>query len=147
MARRSASPLDWAARSTRCRIPCTALVRLVERDSAYKVEKVSDPKLGVKHEALRRRVIQAQVDQGQVPGESTETREEVRRLRIKVRELEETNEILRGIDFSRGTGPTTPRSAARTPLGPCSHWGLRSHAARISTARRLKVVDLCPKLR
>ena len=72
-----------------------ALDRLAEYGSAYKVARALGPKLGVKHEALRRWVIQAQIDKGQVPGTSTETQAEIRRLQSKVRELEEANEILK----------------------------------------------------
>ena len=92
-------PKELRERATRM-----ALERLSEYGSAYKVARALGPKLGVKHEALRRWVVQAQVDQGEVAGESTETREEIRRLQTKVRELEEANEILKVASvFSRGS--------------------------------------------
>ena len=83
-------PKELRERATRM-----ALERLPEYGSAYKVAKALGPKLGVKYEALRRWVVQAQIDQGQVPGASTETQVEIRRLQTKVRELEEANEILK----------------------------------------------------
>lgn len=95
-------PKELRERATRM-----ALERLPEYGSAYAVAKSLGPKLGVKHEALRRWVVQAQVDQGEVAGESTETREEIRRLQTKVRELEEANEILKAasVFFAGEPGP------------------------------------------
>jgi transposase-like protein len=51
--------------------------------------------LGVGKESVRRWVLQAQVDAGQRPGVTTEEHEEIKRLKAKVRRLEEDNEILR----------------------------------------------------
>ena len=83
-------PKELRERATRM-----ALERLSEYGSAYKVARALGPKLGVKHEALRRWVVQAQIDQGQAAGTSTETQAEIRRLQARVRELEEANEILK----------------------------------------------------
>ena len=83
-------PKELRERATRM-----ALERLPEYGSAYAVAKALGPKLGVKHEALRRWVVQAQIDQGQAAGTSTETQAEIRRLQARVRELEEANEILK----------------------------------------------------
>ena len=83
-------PKELRERATRM-----ALERLPEDGFAYAVAKALGPKLGVKYEALRRWVVQAQIDQGQAAGTSTETQAEIRRLQARVRELEEANEILK----------------------------------------------------
>ena len=91
-------PKELRERATRM-----ALERLPEYGSAYAVAKALGPKLGVKYEALRRWVVQAQIDQGQAAGTSTETQAEIRRLQARVRELEEANEILKAASvFSPG---------------------------------------------
>ena len=51
--------------------------------------------LGVARESVRRWVAQAQVDAGQRPGVTTSESEEIKRLKAKVRRLEEDNEILK----------------------------------------------------
>lgn len=51
--------------------------------------------VGVGAESVRRWMVQAQVDTGQRAGLSTEEHEEIKRLKAKVRRLEEDNEILR----------------------------------------------------
>ena len=91
-------PKELRERATRM-----VLERLPEYASAYAVAKALGPKLGVKYEALRRWVVQAQIDQGQAAGTSTETQAEIRRLQARVRELEEANEILKAASvFSAG---------------------------------------------
>jgi transposase len=52
-------------------------------------------RLGMTAETLRKWIRQAQVDEGQAPGVSTEASKEVRELKRKVAELERTVEILR----------------------------------------------------
>jgi len=52
-------------------------------------------RLGMTAETLRKWIRQAQVDEGQAPGVSTEASREVRELKRKVAELERTVEILR----------------------------------------------------
>lgn len=52
-------------------------------------------RLGVSYETLRRWINQAEVDTGARDGVSTDTVRELRELRRKNRELEETVEILR----------------------------------------------------
>ena len=51
--------------------------------------------VGVGKESVRRWVIQAQVDGGQRQGSTTEELAEIKRLRSKVRRLEEDNAILK----------------------------------------------------
>jgi transposase len=52
--------------------------------------------LGVHHEALRKRVRQAEADNGSRPNIlSTEEREEIRKLRREVHDLRRANEILK----------------------------------------------------
>ncbi len=52
-------------------------------------------KLGVGTESLRRWVSQAQVDAGAKEGPSSSQLEEVKRLRAEVRDLKESNEVLK----------------------------------------------------
>ena len=52
-------------------------------------------RLGVSAETLRRWVRQAEVDGGQVPGPTSEGREDVRKFKRKVAEQERTLDILR----------------------------------------------------
>lgn len=52
-------------------------------------------RLGVSTETLRRWVRQAEVDGGQVEGPTSQDREDVRKLKRKVAELERTVDILR----------------------------------------------------
>ena len=64
-------------------------------------------RMGMSSETLRKWIRQAAVDEGQVPGVTTEASKEVRELRRKVNELERTIEILRAASafFAREHDP------------------------------------------
>ena len=75
-------------------------VRLVKDHAAdYAPEwaaiKAVSERLGMSAETLRQWIRQSEVDAGEAAGVSTETAAEVRQLRRKVRELEQTIEILK----------------------------------------------------
>ena len=75
-------------------------VRLVKDHAAdYATEwaaiKAVSERLGMSAETLRQWIRQSEVDAGEAAGVSTETAAEVRQLRRKVRELEQTMEILK----------------------------------------------------
>ena len=75
-------------------------VRLVKDHAAdYATEwaaiKAVSERLGMSGETLRQWIRQSEVDAGEAAGVSTETAAEVRQLRRKVRELEQTIEILK----------------------------------------------------
>ncbi|MHA7292238.1 IS3 family transposase [Arthrobacter sp. MDT3-24] len=86
------------------------LDRLSEYPSVYAACKALAPKLGVGPESLRRWVVQAQVDAGEKTGPSSDELEEIKRLRAEVRDLKESNEILKqASNFLReGTRPSPP---------------------------------------
>ncbi|HLH65814.1 MAG TPA: transposase [Solirubrobacteraceae bacterium] len=67
--------------------------------------------LGMSPETLRRRVRQAEVDQGLRNGLSSQEREEIRRLRRESFELRRANEILKSASlfFARELDPDRPR--------------------------------------
>ena len=69
--------------------------RLDGSTTAYQVAADLGPKLGIGKESLRRWIIQAQVDAGQAPGQTTEERLEMRELRRQLREAEEVIEVLK----------------------------------------------------
>ncbi|WP_354188374.1 transposase [Arthrobacter sp. UYCu712] len=77
--------------------------RLSEYPSVYAACKALAPKLGVGPESLRRWVVQAQIDAGEKTGPSSDELEEIKRLRAEVRDLKESNEILKqaSIFFAR----------------------------------------------
>ncbi len=81
--------------------------RLSEYPSVYTACKALAPKLGVGAESLRRWVVQAQIDAGEKTGPSSEEVEEIKRLRAEVRDLKESNEILKraSIFFARELDP------------------------------------------
>lgn len=75
-------------------------VRLVndhlgEYPSVTAASAVVAKQLGVGKESVRRWVVQAQVDDGQRQGTTTEELEQIKTLRAKVRRLEEDNAILK----------------------------------------------------
>lgn len=61
------------------------------------------PKLNVGKETLRRWVIQVQVDAGERTGPASEELAEIKASKVKVRDLEEVNDILKtsAIFFAR----------------------------------------------
>lgn len=81
--------------------------RLDRYQSVYGACKDLAPKLNVGMESLRRWVLQAQVDAGERTGPSSEELAEIKTLKSKVRDLEETNEILRQatVFFARELDP------------------------------------------
>jgi transposase len=75
-------------------------VRLVREhrddyDSEWAAMKAIAGRLGMNTETLRKWVRQAEIDAGEVVGVSTEENRELRELRKKTRELEQTIEILK----------------------------------------------------
>ena len=81
--------------------------RLGEYDTLYGACKALAPKLGVGVESLRRWVVQAQIDQGQRTGPTSEELAEIKRLRAENRDLREANEIMKAasIFFARELDP------------------------------------------
>ncbi|WP_313813274.1 hypothetical protein [Glutamicibacter sp.] len=73
------------------------LDRLDRYKSAYGACQDLAPKLNIGAETLRRWVVQAQVDAGDRTGPTSEELAEIKALKakVKVKDLEETNEILR----------------------------------------------------
>lgn len=57
--------------------------------------RVVSGRLGISIETLRNWCRQARVDAGDAPGTTTQENEQIRALKLKVRRLEEDNEILR----------------------------------------------------
>jgi transposase len=68
-------------------------------------------RLGVNKETLRNWVAQAEVDEGQRPGTTTEDRKRIAELEREVRELRRANEILKAASayFARELDPQRPR--------------------------------------
>lgn len=81
------------------------LDRLSEYPSVYAACNALAPTLGP--ESLLRWVVQAQVDAGEKTGPSSEELEEIERLRAEVRDLKESNELLKqaSIFFARELDP------------------------------------------
>ena len=63
-------------------------------ESGRPISQVGD-ELGIKHESLRRWVIQARTDAGERPGLTTDERQRLKELEKENRELRRTNEILK----------------------------------------------------
>jgi transposase len=87
-------------------------VRLVrdhvgDYDSEFAAIRAVAGRLGMSTEALRRWVRQADVDAGQAPGVTSESAEEIRELKRKNAELEQTIEILKAAT-SFFVRPATP---------------------------------------
>lgn len=90
----------------------TKAVRLVrEHRDEYETEwaamRAISTRLGMSAETLRKWVRQAEVDDGQAAGVSTRESQELRELRKKCRELEQTVEILKAATsfFARESDP------------------------------------------
>jgi transposase len=90
----------------------TKAVRLVrEHRDEYETEwaamRAISTRLGMSAETLRKWVRQAEVDDGQAAGVSTRESQELRELRKKNRELEQTVEILKAATsfFARESDP------------------------------------------
>jgi transposase len=67
--------------------------------------------LGLPSETLRKKVRQAEIDEGRRQGLSTAEREEIKKLRKENAELRRSNEILRSAPlFSRASSIQTDRS-------------------------------------
>lgn len=81
--------------------------RLEEYPSPWAAAQALGPKLGVGAETLRKWVMQAQVDQGERVGPTSEELTEIKSLKAQVRDLREANEILKAasIFFARELDP------------------------------------------
>jgi transposase len=95
-------PSEQGERATRM-----VLDRLKEYPSVWAAAQALGSKLGVGPETLRKWVVQAQVDQGQRTGPSSEELAEIKGLRAENRDLKEVNEILKSasIFFARALDP------------------------------------------
>jgi transposase-like protein len=95
-------PVEQRERVTRM-----AMERLGEYGSPFACAQALGPKLGVGVETLRKWLVQAQVDAGERSGPTSEELEEIRRLKAEVRDLKESNEILRAatVFFARELDP------------------------------------------
>lgn len=83
------------------------LDRLSEYPSVTAASRDLAPKLGVGVDTLRKWVAQAQTDAGARPGVKSEEIEQIKTLKREVRDLRETNEILKAasIFFARELDP------------------------------------------
>ena len=75
--------------------------------SSWAAMKVISARLGMTAETLRQWIRRSEVDSGQKPGLSTESAQELRDLRRKCRELEQTIEVLKAATsfFARECDP------------------------------------------
>lgn len=109
-----------------------AMDRLDGSTTAYQVAADLGPKLGIGKESLRRWIIQAQVDAGQAPGQTTEERLEMRELRRQLREAEEVIEVLKAASVFFA-GERAPENSGRDRCCCAVHHG--HAAAKIYTHR------------
>jgi transposase-like protein len=95
-------PSEQRERATRM-----VLERIDDYPSVWAAAQALGPKLGIGVETLRKWVVQAQVDQGQRQGPTSEELAEIKRLRAENRDLKEANEILKAasIFFARELDP------------------------------------------
>ena len=75
--------------------------------SRAQLAKALGPKLEVGPESLHGRVVQSQADAGQKDGPITDELEELKALRAEVRDLKETNEILKRASNFLSSGCST----------------------------------------
>src|ERR1035437_9439655 len=92
-------PSEQRDRATRM-----VLDRLKEYPSVWAAAQRLGPKLGVGPETLRKWVVQAQVDQGQRPGPSSQDLAEIKRLRDENCDLKESHAFPTATDWSGGKG-------------------------------------------
>jgi transposase len=80
---------------------------VAEYPSQWAAMKAISARLGMTAETLRKWVRQSEVDAGQKPGLTTESAQELRELRRKCRELEQTIEVLKAATafFARACDP------------------------------------------
>jgi len=65
------------------------------RSSERSISKVAQEELGISSESLRRWNLQAEIDEGQREGLTTQEQEELRRLRREVKTLRQEREFLK----------------------------------------------------
>lgn len=82
-------------RETRAKAVRLVKDHAVDYATEWAAIKAVSERLGMSAETLRNWIRRSEVDAGEAPGVSTETAAEVRQLRRKVRELEQTIEILK----------------------------------------------------
>ncbi|MEV6259074.1 IS3 family transposase [Nocardia sp. NPDC051929] len=116
-------------------------VRLVrEHRSEYSTERAVHVQvaesLGVSRESVRRWVMQEEIDAGQVPGVTSDERDELRRLRAENKRLREVNDILKSAtNFLRGgTRPPKPLIAAFTDQMRAAGHAVESILIALNTA-------------
>lgn len=85
MARRSAFPSEFRERA----------VRMVRESQDRGAVRVVAEQLGIHPETVRKWMRQARTDAGELPGLTSDEREELRRLRKENAELRRANEILK----------------------------------------------------
>lgn len=82
-------------RDMRARAVRLVVEHVEDYDSEWTAICAVSSRLGMSAETLRKWVRQAEIDSGRAPGLSTESAAELRQLRRKCRELEQTVEILK----------------------------------------------------